>query len=240
MTETALTPTATASAARSDPTVGFRRRAGAIALPLGIGGQLVANAVYATVTMSGLGDTGSGAETLEFYRRYATEMQVASVAAMLGALLLVPGLLAAVRVLRTTKPRLSLWAGGLMLAGYLCYFGVVASNSLTVALAQAHLAAGPALDAAQTMWSSIPLFLVFVVGNIGGTALLGIAVLLSRSAVPRIAGVLILAWPLAHVTGLIVGSEWIEVAGGSLEVIGLCFLTAAALRTPNDEWVRRG
>ncbi|MFF2371668.1 hypothetical protein [Agromyces sp. NPDC058110] len=226
---------------RPDPTVGFRRVATAIALPLAIAAQVVTNTVYSVVTTSsGLDDLSGGAEALEFYRTFATEMQVASVASLIGSLLLVPGLLAALRVLRPSRPRLSLWAAVLMIAGYVCYFGVVTTNFLNVALATGGVDAAAALDEVQQMPTAVPVFLLFVIGNIVGTALLGLAVMLSRGAVPWFAGVLILAWPVSHVIGLSVGSEWFEVAGGTLEVIGLAFIAVAALRMSNAEWVRRG
>lgn len=230
---------------RPDPTIGFRRRASALALPLGIVLQLAANVVYAIVsTESGLSDTETGAETLELYGRYPGAVTAATVLAMTGVLVLIPGLLAAVRVVRPHRPRLGLWAVVLMLAGYVAYFGIVTTNFGTLALADAAAArpeAGLAAvaDASQPP-AALPFFLLFVVGNLMGMLLLGLAVLLSRG-LPRWAGVLILGWPVGHSLDVFAGlGEWFAVGGGVLEIAGLVVIALVALRTPNDEWARRG
>jgi hypothetical protein len=223
----------------TDPTAGFRRIGGAIALPLAFACQVVCNALYAQASMSGATDTGTGAETLEFYGRFAAQAHVMTVFALAGSLIAIPGLLAALRVLRPRKPRLGLWAVTLMIAGYVCYFGVVTTNFDTIALAALHPDAGDAIDAVQTMPGALAVFLVFVVGNLVGTLLLGIAVILCRDT-PWYAGALIIGWPVGHVINLLGGGEWFAVAGGALEVVGLCVVAAVALRLGNARWVARG
>jgi hypothetical protein len=238
MTETLeAAPRPTASIA--DPTIGFRRIGGAIALPLAFACQLVCNALYAQASMSGVSDTGTGAETLEFYRTFAGQAQIMTVFALVGCLLAVPGLLAALRVLRPRKPRLALWAVGFMIAGYVCYFGIVSVNFVTIALAAAHADAGAAIDAAQAMPGALAVFLVFAIGNLVGTLLLGLAAILSRDT-PWWVGALIIGWPVGHVVNLVGGGEWFAVAGGALEVVGFGFLAAIAVRTSNAVWGARG
>lgn len=222
-----------------DPTVGFRRVAGAIALPLAFACQLVANTLFATSSMSGMGDTGPGEETLAFYRAFAGPMTLTATFAMLGALLAVPGLLAALRVLRPRRPRLGLWAVGLMSVGYICYFGIALTTFDTIALARLHPDAGDVLEATNANPVMIPVFLLFVVGNLGGTLLLGLAVILSRR-VPWWAGVLIMGWTVGHLANILGGGEWFAVGGGVLEIVGLEMVAAAALRTPNAEWAASG
>lgn len=234
----------------TDPTVGFRRVAAALALPLGFVLQLASNTIYAIVSSeSGLSDTGAAAETLEFYARYPDAFRAASLLAMVGVLVIVSGLPAAVRVLRPWKPRLALWAVVLMTAGYICYFGIVATNFGTLALAETD--GGPhdprAVSVLEASGSPLlmPFFLLFVIGNIVGTALLALAVVLAsrRSDAPvrAWAGFAVLGWPVGHILNVFVGlGEWFAVAGGALEVVGLCALTAVALRTTNALWAARG
>lgn len=244
MTENRVTVSPPIVAGRSavqttiDSTVRFRRVATAIALPAAFALQVVTNALYSWATRDGGGDTGTGDQTLGFYGAHAQEMLVATVASLIGSLLVVPGILAALKVLRGSKPRLSLIAGILMIAGYVSYFGIVFTNFITIALAQGQVDAGAALDAAQGS-VAIGFFLIFVVGNIIGTALLGLAVILSKT-LSWLAGAAILAWPVSHIVGLTVGSEWFEVAGGTLEVVGLAVVAAAALRMSNAQWAARG
>lgn len=227
------------------PTVAFRRVTGAIALPLAFALQLVCNAVYAWVsTESGLTDTEGAAEALEFYGRYPSEFLIMTMFALTGVLVMIPGLLAALRVLRPTKPRLSLVAVILMLTGYVSYFGLTMTNFDTLGLARYALA-NPGTDVAAILESSqaspaqLPFFLLFVVGNLVGTLLLGLSVILSR-ALPWYAGALIIGWTVGHVINIAGGGEWFAVAGGALEIAGLSILAARALRVSDEQWAARG
>lgn len=240
MTET-LTP-APLTATSADPTIGFRRRAAAIALPLAFLFQLACNTVYASVsTSSGLTDSG-GAETLEMYAAFPIQVLACTVLALVGVLLAILGLPAALRVVRPAKPRLALWAVALMIAGYTCYFGINFTNFDTLALATGHVDAAAALDDSPGQTWGIVFFLLFVIGNLGGTLLLGLAVLLGgrRVGVPWWAGLLIMGWTVGHAANIVGGGEWFAVGGGALEVIGLMFVAAAALRTSNAQWAARG
>lgn len=232
-----------------DPTVRFRRIAGAIALPLGFVFQQACNAIYAVVsTESGLSDQNGAAEALGLYGRYPGQLLACTVLAMVGVLLLIPGLLAALRVLRPFRPRLALWAVVLMIGGYVSYFGIVATNFASLAMAQFALA-HPGVDLAP-LWDAaahpalVPFFSLFVVGNIGGAVLLGVAVILaarsSASGLPWVAGVLIMCWSVGHILNIVGFGEWFAVAGGVLQIAGLCFVTAAALRTRDADWASRG
>jgi hypothetical protein len=224
----------------ADPTVGFRRISSAIALPAAFACQLVANTLYAqAVASSGLSDAGPGSETLEFYARFPGELQAATLLALVGSLLAIPGLLGALRLIRPRKPRLGLWAIGLMIAGYVCYFGVNTTNFATLALAQLRPDAGDVAEATQNFPTAMPVFIVFVIGNLGGTLLLGIAVILTRD-LPWYAGALVIGWPVGHIVNLVGGGEWFAVAGGALEVVGLGILAGIALRTTNAVWAARG
>lgn len=216
----------------------FRRVTGALALPIGILLQVGCNTIYALSTMGGESDaTGEGA--LKLFAGNTSWWYLALTMSLVGSMLIVAGVAAAMRVLRPTRPRLSLVAGILMAAGYLAYFGIVFSNFLQLALASMQVDAGAAIDASQDNVWSFPFMIVFVIGNILGTFLLGLAVILSRQ-LPWGVGALIMAWPILHITGLIVGTEWFAVAGGTLETIGLAVLTVAALKTSDAQWASRG
>lgn len=104
---------------------------------------------------------------------------------------------------------------------------------------QPNLDLGGAVEASQSA-AALPFFLLFVVGNIVGTALLALAVILSRG-LPRWAGALILGWPVGHVLNVFGGlGEWFAVGGGALEIAGLSVLAVIALRTSDREWAARG
>lgn len=239
MTETLDVPN------RTDPTIRGRRVLGAAALPLAFVLQLACNAIYAVVsTESGLSDTNGNAETLEFYGRYPEQFLAMTLLALIGVLVMIPGLIAALRVLRPGRPRLALVAVALMIAGYVSYFGIVMTNFRTLALAQyalAHPGDGVAaiLDAAEPSPAIMVFFLLFVVGNLIGTLLLGLATILSRT-IPWYAGALIIGWPVGHVINIVGAGEWFAVLGGALEIAGLGIIAARAFRTSDEVWASRG
>jgi hypothetical protein len=141
-----------------------------------------------------------------------------SFVALVGCLLLVPAVLGAMSLLRSTAARLGLVGGVLMVAGYVCYFGLVFQGYATIALAQ-HGGATPDHLAVTDLTTDQGFFVVvaltFVLGNIVGTFLLGLALVRAR-VVPRWAGLCVLAWPVLHVLGGAGG----EVAGAVLQAVG--------------------
>ncbi|MGA4507865.1 hypothetical protein ACQB6R_02395 [Propionibacteriaceae bacterium G1746] len=235
-------------AAPHDPTARFRRIASAVALPLGFVAQAMTNVTYAWVTLDGSSDATT-AEALALSRAHGGTMIWASTFALIGCLLIVAGIPTALRVLRWASPRLSLLAGVLMIAGYVCYFGVVFTSFDQIALAR-HNVPESAFDGSPAMTAGLWVFLVFVAGNLVGTLLLGLAVIVGRrrlaGLVPYWAGLLIIGWPVGHVTNLVLNNEWFAVAGGLLEVAGLAFVARAAIRMTREqsmtrpEWVLRG
>ena len=151
--------------------------------------------------------------------------------AMLGCLLLVPAVLGAMSLMRHTAARLSLLGGALMIVGYTCYFALLFQGLDSVALAR-HGGASVDNIAVQDQLSgtvvSLVVALMFVVGNIIGTLLLGIALLRSRVVSPW-AAYAVLAWPILH----ILGGPWGEVLGAGLQVAGLAAVGGALLTRPD-------
>lgn len=237
-----MTDSLTRARTSTDSTIGFRRGGAAVALPLSFGLQLVCNSIYLIVqSESGLNDTGTSAEALEMIARYPTQYTAMSLLAFAGSLLLIPGALAALRVLRPAKPRLALWAVVSLIAGYAVYGGTALGNGDAVGLAVAGL--GPdvagALDTNPYGAAFMAPMVLFLWGNLGGPILLGLAIILSRTF-PWYVGALIMSWSVLHPIGLVLGTEGGAVIGGVLQVCGCLFIAARALRTPNREWAARG
>lgn len=220
------------------PTTRFRRVGGALTLLLAPWGFVGANAAYAWATRNG-GDDLTGAHALTLARTHGGALHVAVVSGMLGVLLVVPALVTAMRLLRPYTPRLSLFAGASMVAGYICYFGVFTQNYVVIAMAER---GGPVrdyaavLDASQSDASGTWAFILFAFGNLIGTLLLAVAMWRSRPAVPLWAALGVAAWPVLHITGLVVGSEWFEVTGAVLQAAGFAALALAVLRTRDADW----
>ena len=124
-----------------------------------------------------------------------------------------------------------------MIAGYVCYFGVLLSNMIIIAMAEhggplADYAA--VVDASQADRWTTWVFPIFIVGNLLGTVLFGIGLLRSRT-VPIWATILIMLWPALHISGLIIGGEVLEVIGAVLQATGFAAVAAMVLRRSSQE-----
>jgi len=161
------------------------------------------------------------------------------VAGMIACLLIIPAVLTALHV--APRSRLAFVGGSLMIAGYVCYFGVLLSNMIIIAMAER---GGPLADFAAVIDASQAdrwvgwVFPIFIVGNLLGTLLFAIGLLRSHT-VPIWAAILIMLWPPLHVAGLFVGGEVLEVIGAVLQAIGFAGVAAAVLRQSHQEQFRQ-
>jgi hypothetical protein len=217
------------------PTSGVRRVGSAVAMVLAPWGFVITNACYAYAIRNG-GSDATGADALALTAATAPLLlRVMLTAGMVGCLLLIPAVLGAFRLAPTS--RLVLAGGSLMIAGYVCYFAVLSSNFTILAMAAQ---GGPladyaaVIDATQAEPWSTWVFLLFVLGNLVGTSLFAVGLLLNR-AVPVWAALGILAWPPLHVIGLtFFGNEVPQVIGAVLQAIGFagCAAVLAGLVSP--------
>ncbi|GAA3926015.1 hypothetical protein [Microbacterium soli] len=227
----------------ADPTTGFRRAAGAIALPLGFVCHLVCNVIYAWVsTESGLTDTEDLPQAYALYAAYPTPLVVCTFLVIVGGLLLIPGLLTALRIVRPARPRLGLTAVVLMLVGYISYLGISFTNFDTVTFATSVPEVASVVESSPWQAAPMPFFVLFLIGNLIGTLLFGLAVVLGgrKVGVPWWAGALIMCWTLGHIINIAGGGEWFAVGGGALQIAGCVVLCVRALRMPQTQWARLG
>ncbi|MEO6511081.1 MAG: hypothetical protein ABIO16_08835 [Nocardioides sp.] len=203
---------------RRTSTSSRRRTAQATALVAAPLAFVVANLGSVLTTASGQDDT-TARGALEISVAHPLADTLLTCVAMVGCLLLVPAALGAMSLMRETAPRLSLVSGSMMIVGYICYFGLCLQGLSTVELAQHGGVSAANIAVQDVLTDTVPYVVValtFVVGNIIGTFLLGLALLRSRS-VPRWAAYAVLAWPVLH----ILGGPWGEVAGAVLQAVGL-------------------
>ena len=211
-----------------------RRLSGALALVLAPWGFVITNASYAWTIRNG-GSDSTGAEALALAATSPDAFRLAVVAGMIGCLLIIPAVLTALNL--APRSRLAWVGGSLMIAGYVCYFGVLLSNMIIIAMAER---GGPltdyaaVIDASQIDLSTVWVFPIFVIGNLIGTLLFAIGLLRSRT-VPVWAAILIMLWPPLHIVGLIVGGEVLEVIGALLQAIGFAGVAAVVLRRSRQE-----
>ena len=162
---------------------------------------------------------------------HVTLQRWSSFAALVGALLLVPAVMGVMRLVRVHAARLGLVAGVLTAAGYICYFGLVLEGAFTeTAMATVRGSASGNVAVLQAaMDDRLGVGWVgpaFVLGNIVGTFLLGLALVRARTA-GRWAGYGLIAWSVLHVLSF---SPWFEVVGASAQALGLAVAATALLR----------
>jgi hypothetical protein len=220
-----------AAASPAPPTSGMRRIGGALAMVLAPWGFVVANTAYMLAIRDG-GNEDTGAETLALYGAHELLAHVAMLGGMLGCLLIVPAVMGEFRLAPTS--RLALIGGSLMVAGYICYFGVLTSGFSTLAMAMADPTsadfAAVIEDTQGDVWG-VWVFLLFVVGNLIGTILFAVGLLRSRR-VPAWAALAIMSWPPLHVIGLaFFGNEVPQVIGAVLQAIGFAGCAVVLLRS---------
>jgi hypothetical protein len=221
--------TPTQDIAQPDASGRLRRLGGALALVLAPWGFVIANASYAWMIRNG-GSDSTGAEALALAATGPDVLRLAVVAGMIGSLLVIPAVVTALSHAR--RSRLAFVGGSMMIAGYVCYFGVLLSNTMIIAMAER---GGPLADYAALIdadqgdpWTAW-VFPIFVLGNLLGTLLFAIG-LLRSGAVPAWSAILIMLWPPLHVIGLIIGGEVLEVLGAVLQATGFAGIAAAVLR----------
>jgi hypothetical protein len=221
--------TPTQDIAQPDASGRLRRLGGALALVLAPWGFVIANASYAWMIRNG-GSDSTGAEALALAATEPDVLRLAVVAGMIGCLLVIPAVFTALSHAR--RSRLAFVGGSMMIAGYICYFGVLLSNTMIIAMAER---GGPLADYAALIdadqgdpWTAW-VFPIFVLGNLLGTLLFAIG-LLRSGAVPAWSAILIMFWPPLHVIGLIIGGEVLEVLGAVLQAIGFAGIATAVLR----------
>jgi hypothetical protein len=211
-----------------------RRLGGALSLILAPWGFVITNASYAWMIRNG-GSDETGADALALAATGPGILRLCLVAGMIGCLLIVPAVLTALSLAR--RSRLAFIGGSLMIAGYMCYFGVLLSNVIIITMAERGGPLGDyaaVIDASQSDLSTAWVFPIFIVGNLLGTLLFAIGLLRSR-AVPIWAAILIMLWPPLHIGGLFLGGEVLEVIGAVLQAIGFAGVAAAVLRRSRQE-----
>jgi hypothetical protein len=214
------------------PTLRFRRWFSAIALIAFPICFLVTNGTYAWATRSG-GSDASVPQALALYAANPGLLRLTQVTGILGCLLAVPALVGSLRLLLPRSPRLALLGAGSMIAGYTCYLGLFFVNVIVLAFAE-HPVRGAAevLQTGEQDPTTAWTFLVFVFGNLIGTLVFALAAFRS-DRLPRWSAAVIAAWPVLHVIGLIAGSEWWEVLGSTLQLIGFAVIAARLAGAPD-------
>ena len=151
--------------------------------------------------------------------------------AYVGILTLVPGLFAAAAICRNAAPRLTAWALGLAVPGYLSLGMLVGSDHLLWSASQSGVSAADAVAVVDSGHPTIDVAIgVFVLGHVIGTVLLGLA-LLRSGRIPVWAGwAIAVSQPLHFVATVILGSPQVDFVAWSMTALGMAFVAREVLR----------
>lgn len=151
--------------------------------------------------------------------------------AYVGLLTLVPGLIAAARICRDAAPRLTTWALGLAVPGYLSLGMFLGSDHLLWSVTDAGLSGADSVAVFEAGHLSIDVAIgVWVVGHVVGTVLLGLA-LLRSGRIPAWAGwAIAVSQPLHFVATVILGSPQVDFVAWSLTAVGMAFVAREVLK----------
>lgn len=154
-----------------------------------------------------------------------------------GILALVPGVLAVGRLTRRRAPRLTAAALLLAVPGYLALTWLIAADQLLWIGAELNLE--PSL-AAQMLDTTHPTSeiagMLFVLGHVIGTVLLGVA-LWRSDRVPRwVAVATVVCQPLHFVAAVLVQSPPLDLAAWGLNAVAFAAVAVTVLRLPDEEW----
>jgi hypothetical protein len=149
---------------------------------------------------------------------------------------LLPGIYAALHLTRRYRPVFTAWVAAFLVPAYLGMAALGAVDYFTLAAAEAGLDAQTTAQVTDRLWSlTIIPTVVFVVGHIVGTVLLGLVVLSSRLTPAWVAVLLMVSQPL-HLVAIVTGQPLLDLAAWGATALGMTFLAVRVWTTPNAEW----
>jgi hypothetical protein len=157
---------------------------------------------------------------------------------LLMTLTMVPAVLAAVRLARRRRPVLAMLTAGVNLVAYLAGITALVAPDLLalVAVRGEHDRAtvAPLIDAVNTHPTIAVGLILFVIGHIGGTVLLGAAL---WRIIPVWASIaLIVSQPLHFIAYVVLRVQILDGLAWGLTALGFTACALAIARTPDNDW----
>jgi hypothetical protein len=219
-----------ASDARWDLRTGSRVLA-AVLLPVGPAAVAALRFVLPYTTAD------SSADAVRLVAAHQTAQSAVVWLGLLASLTLVPGVVYAGRVVGRRAPRLAALATILLVAGYISLAWLTVGDAYLLYGVRHHLPQGVLTGMYDGVHpAAVVAGVLFVLGHVLGTILLGVGMLRGR-VVPRWAALAtVVAQPVHFVAAVIVGSHALDLVGWGLNAVGFAALSVAVLRLTNDEW----
>jgi hypothetical protein len=183
---------------------------------------------------------GTTDDSRDIVREVAAHQTTQSAVVWLGfvaSMTLVPAVLAAAKLARRGSPRLTAAALALLVPAYLSLGWLVTSDAAVLFSVRHGLSVGDAADSYEALHPAVAVAgIVFVVGHVLGTVLLGCALWHSDS-VPRPAALAVLvSQPLHFIAAVILASHELDLFAWGLNAAGFAALSVLVLRMSDEEW----
>ncbi|MEV6417957.1 hypothetical protein [Kribbella sp. NPDC051718] len=155
----------------------------------------------------------------------------------LAVLTLVPAAFAAGKLTRRRAPKLTLVALALLIPGYLALGWLAGEDQLLWSGAHAGVDGATVTRIAEAVHPTSSIAgVVFVLGHVLGTILLGIALWRSQVVARWAAVAVIVSQPIHFVAAVIIPNHALDLVGWGLQAVGFAAVGWAILRLRNDEW----
>ena len=218
--------TTTVAPARRSGTVRLTVWAVALLLPVGPAAIAVLRLVLPYYTASGNEDVVAAVAA------HPDRQSAVLWLAYVGILTLVPGLFAAAQVCRSAAPRLTAWALGLSVPGYLSLAMLIGPDHLLWSTHGAGLSVADGAAVVSAAHPSVDVAIgVFVVGHVVGTVLLGLALLRSGRIPAWAAWAVAVSQPLHFVATVILGSPQVDFVAWGLTAVGMAVVGRELVRS---------
>jgi hypothetical protein len=179
----------------------------------------------------------SSADAVRLVAAHQTAQSAVVWLGFLACLTLVPGVIYAGRIVARDAPGLAAVATVLLVAGYLSLAWLVVGDAYLLFGVRHHLSTPLLIGMYDGVHPAAAVAAVlFVLGHVLGTILLGIGMLRGRVVPSWAAAATIVAQPVHFVAAVVVGSHGLDLVGWGLNAVGFAALSVAVLRLPNDEW----
>ena len=202
----------------------LRRVLGAASMPVGPAAVAVIRSVYPPDAAAALAAPAT--------------MTIVLWLGVVATLTLLPGAYTALHLLHRYVPTLAVWTAAFLVPGYLAMYTLGFVDTVYAIAPAAGLTAGQAealVAAADTLVPQTVALLLFVVGHVVGTVLLGVAARRARLLSMPVAVLMIASQPL-HVVSIVLGLPLLDLLAWGLTALGMGMLAIRVLRTPDDEW----
>ena len=195
--------------------------------------------LVAAFALAPFGSDDTSSEIVGIVKHNQTAYTIVPVLIAVAVLLLIPALIAVIRLAATRAPYLAYIGGGLAIAGYVSLLPTMMVEQTAMAMGRAGVpdsTAASVLDRLSDGSLVLGILMgIFVAGHILGTTVLGIALIRARVVALWAGAAVAVSQPL-HFVAHIIEVKALDVVAFGLLAVGLFAVAAVVLKIPDLAW----